>query len=120
MRWCALVVAGDPIPKARPRRGKNGHTFTPQRTIDAERALAEEFRAVCYRPTGLPCSVTLRFRCATRRRCDIDNLAKLVLDAGNGIVWKDDVQIAILHVEVTRGSSNPGTTIEVDTVHVPQ
>jgi Holliday junction resolvase RusA-like endonuclease len=38
-----------------------------------------------------------------RRACgsrnDADNLAKAVMDAGNGVLWLDDGQIAVLHVE---------------------
>lgn len=118
MRWCDLDVAGDPIPKGRPRRGKNGHTYTPARTIAAEKALAWEFKVACTRPTALPCCVRLQFRCATYRRCDIDNLTKLVLDSGNGIVWVDDQQVVELHVELIRGCIEPGTRITVDTVHI--
>lgn len=119
MRWCELDVAGDPIPKGRPRRGKNGHTYTPARTTAAEEALKWEMKTVVLRATSLPCAVRLQFRCATWRRCDIDNLTKLVLDAGNGVVWVDDQQIVELHVELIRGCIEPGTHLVVDTVHVP-
>lgn len=117
MRWCELNVPGDPIAKGRPRHGRNGHTFTPARTRNAEEALGSLLRAVCPRPTSLPVAVTLEFRCATWRATDIDNFVKLVLDAGNTIVWDDDRQVVELHVQVVRASSSPGTSIEVDTVH---
>lgn len=40
------------------------------------------------------------------RRADIDNLGKAVLDAGNGILWRDDRQVVRLVLqlrEVERG-----------------
>ena len=33
-----------------------------------------------------------------KRYGDIDNLAKAILDAGNGILWIDDAQIVDLHI----------------------
>ncbi len=35
-------------------------------------------------------------------RGDIDNLAKAILDAGNGIVWHDDRQITALRLTLTK------------------
>jgi Holliday junction resolvase RusA-like endonuclease len=34
----------------------------------------------------------------TRNTSDIDNWAKMVLDAGNGTLWKDDCQVVVLEV----------------------
>lgn len=48
--------------------------------------------------TDSPLSVAFVFVMPDRRRCDIDNLAKLPMDALNGIVWKDDSQIVQLVV----------------------
>lgn len=120
MRWCNVVVPGDPVAWERPRRSRNGHWFTPKRTMEAEKDLGWRFREVVPRPTTLPVSVTLVFRLRTMRRCDIDNLTKLVLDAGNKIVWADDQQVVRLVVELHRGHPSPGTSICVDTVHWPR
>jgi len=47
---------------------------------------------------------------------DADNIAKCVLDAGNGYLWKDDRQISRLVVEQFNGAPNeqPHVTIEVN------
>lgn len=113
---CETVVPGDPIPKGRPRTGKGGRTYTPKRTEEAEEAVAwalVEGRKV-RKPTTELVAVTLEFRCATQRRCDVDNMAKLVLDAGNGVVWVDDQQVARLVCDVYRGHPEPGTTVLVE------
>ena len=43
-------------------------------------------------------SVQLRFYMPTRRRTDVDNLSKGVLDAIKGILFADDAQVVDLHV----------------------
>lgn len=36
---------------------------------------------------------------------DLDNLAKLVLDALNGVAWEDDRQVCLLHARKISGAS---------------
>jgi Holliday junction resolvase RusA-like endonuclease len=43
-------------------------------------------------------SVSVTFYFATKRRRDLDNQNKLILDALTGIAWDDDSQIAELHL----------------------
>src|SRR5215471_3002886 len=46
------------------------------------------------------------------KRSDVDNLAKLILDACNGFVWKDDRQVVELYVRVERmPAADPETQI---------
>lgn len=95
-----------PFPKQRPRF-HNGRTLTAKKTRAWERdcqiALRDAYRSV---PILEPLSVSLVF-CFKRpktvkrtyhcKKPDIDNLQKSVLDAANGILWKDDGQIAKLN-----------------------
>lgn len=102
-----------PRAKQRPRahvvKGR-AVTFTPRETVDAERALAEQWTTV---PAEGPIGVNLELaddhvlvhvytipECESvkLRRGDIDNYAKLVLDALNGRAWLDDKQINALYV----------------------
>lgn len=102
----------EPTPKLRPRvvRGRDGrsHAFTPARTATAERAiklLLLAKKAKQY-PPGMPLRVVVGFRMPRPRaaagrqwaavRPDLDQLLKLVLDAGNGILWDDDGQVAAI------------------------
>ena len=61
-----------------------------------------------------PLAVTMRFYLKSEKsRGDFDNLAKLVCDAGNMVLWQDDRQIVEAHVYVVRGDPGPRTEIEV-------
>ena len=116
----ALSWPGDPIPKGRPRHGRNGHAFTPARTRDAEDALRAAVNATAPpEPWAGPVRLDLVFHCRTRRRTDGDNLAKLVTDClqrgkrTSGGVIVDDSQILDWHIRLYRGEPEPGTDILV-------
>ena len=97
---CAFDVYGNPVSKARARVGSQG-AWTPSEVTAAEDRIRWQFLQECkgvevdhrarYR-------VMLAFVACDRIRRDVDNLAKLVLDALNGHVWKDDWQIDELSV----------------------
>lgn len=116
-RMICMSFDVDPVPKGRPRMGKWG-AYTPQKTRDAEATLKYLMNLHPNRPvrpfTG-PLRVYLDFHLPIPRswskkraqeilnggschaqRPDIDNLTKLVADAGNGILWEDDAQIVEL------------------------
>lgn len=108
-----ITIPGEPIAKARPRMTKNGHTYTPKRTVDYERMVQTLFHSEHGSPKlegpillqldlyfGIPKS---RSKAARERmqqgqerptkRPDLDNCLKAVCDALNGIAYKDDSQI---------------------------
>ena len=99
--------------KERHRNGK-GHSYTPQSTREAEDAIRHEWCRVAYGAQAMP-HVPVTVEIVTERRLpkskakgvesepdtvrpDADNIAKLVLDALNGIAWADDSQVT--HLEV--------------------
>ena len=95
-----LVVYGRPIGKARPRVLRNGNVYTPPATQQWEDYISLLARQKTMNEIPFPdeaVSVLLTFYC-TKGAADIDNLAKAVLDALNGIVWTDDKQVTVLHV----------------------
>lgn len=103
---------GDPATKRRPRLGRGGNTYTPAETRAAEDALGWTLKLHGFR--GEPDEhgqyvVACRFYTRTRRRSDLDNMIKLVLDACNGIVWADDHQVVELAASVRRSDANPRT-----------
>jgi len=111
-----------PTAKARPRLGKGGAVYTPEKTKMAERELRIllicELNRSKQKITDKPVCVKLRFNYIFPRklsahdrlladldmlykvtRPDIDNLAKLVCDAMNGLIYYDDNQIVKLVAE---------------------
>ena len=100
--------------KGRPRFTRGGHAYTPKATRDYEAAIREAFEnatvrpqepfsgpiAVCiktYRqlPRSTPKSVIME---PDTHKSDADNVAKVVLDALNGVAWLDDAQVTSLTV----------------------
>ncbi len=55
------------------------------------------------------------------KRPDADNIAKCVKDAGTGVLWMDDSQIAVLTVEKVTGAQGeaPGVIVEVLPIKEP-
>lgn len=119
-----LMVPGKPHPKARPRfkvYGKKVIAYTDAKTKDAERRVAAAWRhATGGTPetdTGKTYRVGIDFYLATRRRVDLDNLTKTVLDALNRKAWADDTQIyAITARKHISKETEPHTIITIETI----
>jgi len=110
-------VEGDPVGKQRPRFAR-GRTYTPKKTVEYEKKIADKAREAMgssepletpvavyiYANHAIPASYSKKRRadCLNHlerpNKPDLDNTAKAFLDAMNGIVYKDDVQVVILHV----------------------
>ena len=111
-----LTIEGDPVPKARPRSTRSGHTYTPKRTVDAETVIRNLAAEQVTEPYDGPVGVSLAFSCATARRTDGDNLQKLVLDALNKVVYTDDHLVHEWSGALVRKSATPQTRIVVYTL----
>lgn len=103
-----VVIPGKPIPKGRPRFGRGGHTITPKATRAYERhakacvqahALAARWKALAG-----DVNVTILLVFPNRVHGDVDNCAKAVLDAANGLAFADDKQVASLTVRREYGA----------------
>ena len=106
---CDVPVA--PVPKARPRVS-NGRAYTPKRTKASEAIIASYVRSkyrgeIRTEPMGIklicihkrPKNLKGDGRVPKGTRPDGDNLLKLVLDACEGIVYRNDGQFCQYHVE---------------------
>ena len=65
-------------------------------------------------PLASELSLSIHFYFKTKRRRDLDNQNKLILDALNGIVYEDDSQIAALHLYRHYDAKNPRIELTVD------
>ena len=89
-----------------------GRTYTPDKTAEAMALIRAEWGDRPAAPKGTPVAVTIvttRPLPASRpkrvaweadtAKPDADNIAKLVLDALNGVAWADDTQVTDLTVQ---------------------
>lgn len=123
-----FTVPGVPVPKARPRFTRTGNTYTPAKTVAHEAAVMTAYRAaggnllqgalrveielVMPIPKSTPKKL-LASLLWHRKRPDVDNLAKTVLDALNGVAYGDDGQVCWLVVMKTYGQE-PHTEITIE------
>nr|DAF04112.1 MAG TPA: Endodeoxyribonuclease RusA [Caudoviricetes sp.] len=109
--------------KGRPRFTRGGHAYTPKATRDYEAAIREAYMnaprkprepfsgpiavsILTYRqlPKSTPKSV---FSEPDTHKPDIDNVAKVILDALNGVAWEDDAQVVSLTVSKLKRTRSP-------------
>lgn len=116
-----FTIPGKPCAKGRPRFTKSGHTFTPEKTVNYEtlvklafwqaypsaEPIAAKVEVIAKIKAYYPIPVSASKKLQTRMRAglmkpttkpDTDNIAKICLDALNGIVYHDDAQIVELQV----------------------
>lgn len=130
----SFAVLGTPQGKARPRFTKDGHVYTPKKTVEYQgliaarywKALAEsgdrlteeaktaDIRIIIEAVFAVPKSDSRQTRAdklagkvKPRVKPDADNIAKAVLDALNGFAYYDDAQVTRLEVNKVYGET-PG------------
>jgi crossover junction endodeoxyribonuclease RusA len=112
-----FVFEGAPVSKGRPRsfisKGKIV-TYTPPQTREAEAAIVKSAIEQGAEPLAGALRVCLRFFEADLRLRDADNLAKLCLDALNGVAFADDKQIRRLLVVLDHDFERPRTEVEIE------
>jgi len=121
-KFFAVLIAGAPQQQERHGfrvRGKRVNAYDPPKSKQAKKNLAAELgarRCLPSEPLETEIGVSLVFHeklTGRQQAKDIDNYAKLVLDAMNGLVYADDVQVVQLEVKLVRGAESPGTEITV-------
>ena len=127
-------VEGPPRGKGRARFARRGNfvsTYTDSKTVDYEthiracaikamgssEPLESPVSVYLYARIPVPASYSKKKREACisgdirpTKKPDIDNIAKSFLDAMNGIVYKDDIQVISLHITKVY-SSGPGVDV---------
>jgi Holliday junction resolvase RusA-like endonuclease len=126
-----IFIYTDPTPLARTKFSA-GKVYNPRKTVLAKRVaslyMQNEFDR--KKPYSEPIKVSIEFlfkrtksakkeeRTWKSVKPDIDNLAKLYLDSGNGILWEDDNIICELHLKKMMCAKNekPHVKITIDTL----
>jgi len=128
-----LTLYGEPVPKGRPRlrrkrasillanstRRKQKLAYTPEKTRVAEemwRYAFKESQQEGY-PAGVPLYMCVVFSFTKKRgipKGDIDNYAKLVMDALQGFAYQNDSQICVLFaMKRVTAYDNAGTLVTI-------
>ena len=133
MESIKFFVLGKPKGKGRPRFG-NGHSYTDAQTRAYEYQIANSYRRVAH-GHRFPDDVFIRVKIQQRMpvpksaskrkqadmlegkiypsaKPDLDNVIKAVLDALNGVAYKDDSRVVGIHSCKVYGET-PGVLVEV-------
>lgn len=117
----SFTIPGEPKGKGRPRLGRSGHAWTPKGTVNYENLVKLSFSQAYPDHTPfdpivpVKCEITAYYsipKSVTKKKYllmlakillplkkpDLDNIAKIVCDALNGIAYHDDAQIYDLHI----------------------
>ena len=95
-----FTIPGRPVPKQRPRLGKNGIVYTPKNCREYEKRVAAAAYTVFRRPYAGPVALEVNLFLASRPG-DLDNYVKAVSDGMNGIAYQDDRQVVELKAKLT-------------------
>lgn len=125
MQRTIIVINEKAIPKGRPRfvrRGNFVQTYTPKKTHEYEKTIAEYYKRAMkelnrrkYKTESLIINIDIEITPAKslskkkkaelissgfhNQKPDVDNLAKAILDALNGVAYEDDSQIQMLSIK---------------------
>lgn len=115
MTEIAYTLFGEPLSMPRPRVSRYGSGQVPESVRELKSRHAEA--GTLSRPDGWSLegrfSVVISVYKGTARACDLDNLAKLPLDALTGVLYADDSQIDRLFVQRAIDRDDPRTEVRV-------
>ena len=120
-----IWLPGQPVGKGRPRFTRTGRVYTPEKTRSYEKRLGDTASSYMLLhqldATEKPCKVLIKAQFEIPKswtkakkaaaeaneiypkKPDADNIAKIVLDSLNSIIWDDDAQVYDLRVIKTYG-----------------
>ena len=134
-RWTGVIML-EPMGKQRPRivsRGRFSTAYTPKPTRDWTTSAQKQIRKLWTGdpiPAGVPVALSLvsvhkrpqrlmRKKDPAERlykptKPDADNVAKIVLDSLNGLVWTDDAQVCELSVSQFYAAKGEESKVELE------
>lgn len=130
---CTFKIPGKPVGKARPRVTRTGHAYTPEKTVLYENWVKDcflnqcsdwkpdngEYKAVIVAEFPIPQSKSrkaveqmMQHVVNPQGKPDLDNIAKSILDALNGLAYSDDSHITSLFIKKIY-SDDPKVTVTI-------
>lgn len=107
-----LIIEGNPVGKQRPRHTRKGVTYTPDKTRNYEKLIAEKYKelkgelldgtlklvVVAYYPIPASTNKANKVLMSNNiirpdKKPDLDNVIKIIMDGLNGVAYTDDKQI---------------------------
>lgn len=135
--YIEFKIPGDPMGKQRPKfthAGKYARTYTPQKTVNYENwvklCFTQEYQFCAFESRRLKVTIDAYFAIpksfskskkqqaedstiSPTKKPDCDNIAKVILDALNGIAYEDDKQVTDLTV-TKRYSDEPYVVVSIE------
>lgn len=111
----SFIMPGAPVGKERPRKGKHGF-YTPKKTKDyesligwcAEESLYKKKISDPVQPWLMDQDYAVEIYISLenhKKKPDIDNVLKSILDGMNNVVYYDDKQVTKVYVEYIKPSN---------------
>jgi crossover junction endodeoxyribonuclease RusA len=113
-----MTVPGNPVPWERARSRGAQHFTSPRSRAHKARIQVHAKQAKLPRLAG-PLRLSATFYRVNAQACDVDNLAKAVQDALNGVAYEDDRQIVHLTAVKAIDRFNPRTEVEIGLANDP-
>ena len=108
-----VICEGDPVAHQRPRKGRGGHFYTPEKTRKYRELLVgiiqEKTRGISLAEIkDMTFGVQAKFYRSNRQRIDLDNLLKTTLDSiTQAGFWFDDSRVHEICGTIEKGAANP-------------
>ena len=98
MEQIHFTIDTEALPQPRPRFSK-GRAYQPARIVEYKKKIKQAALAAMNGrpPLSTPLKMIMKLGRSTRRRVDVDNLSKAIMDAVNGICYVDDCLVFSLY-----------------------
>ena len=136
MNLFSILVQGKLVGKERPRRGKHGKFYTPQKTKAYERMVGylikekmrKERKIITDKSVGIGLIIYYKIPKSWSKKKkkalinqeirgavkpDVDNIQKIIMDSLKGIYYTDDAQVGKIFYVERRYAMEPGVHISI-------
>jgi len=92
---------------------RNGRRYLVPKGKVYKKKLAEKAQKLTSAPTKASCTMEITYYFGDKRRRDVTNYDKPILDAISGIIYEDDCQVSDIVLRKRYDKENPRTEIKI-------